>query len=416
MIKILHSSDFHIGKLLYERKRYDEFENFFDWFLNCINKELIDIVLIAGDIFDTGTPSNKAQELYYKLLAGLSKSYCQHVVIIGGNHDSASFLQAPKNLLRSLNVHVVASVSENLEDEVLVLDLKGNSISSLIVCAVPYLRDKDIRIVKAGESIEDKAKNLVNGIKEHYQRIGELALTKRAEINAKKESGSYIPIIGMGHLFAAGGVSGDGVRDLYVGSLAYVNVDVFPTCFDYVALGHLHIPQRLADSEYIRYSGSPLAMGFGEANQKKKMLLVEIFPNAEKNIKEISVPIFQDLMKISGDLNFIKSELVKLIKAESSAWLEIDYTGEEIIPDLKEKLEELVLESKLEICRIRNKKNLNMILQEDSIEEKLEHLDPVEVFNKCLEASQVLESEKALLNFSYREILDNIFTEKAENH
>ena len=191
---------------------------------------------------------------------------------------------------------------------------------------VAYNQSDLVTIINAGESIEDKAKNLVNGIKEHYQRIGELALTKRAEINAKKESGSYIPIIGMGHLFAAGGVSGDGVRDLYVGSLAYVNVDVFPTCFDYVALGHLHIPQRLADSEYIRYSGSPLAMGFGEANQKKKMLLVEISPNAEKNIKEISVPIFQDLMKISGDLNFIKSELVKLIKAESSAWLEIDYT------------------------------------------------------------------------------------------
>ena len=433
-LRVLHSSDFHIGKLLYDRKRYDEFERFFEWFLNRINDESIDIVLIAGDIFDTGTPSNKAQELYYKLLAGLSESKCQHVVIIAGNHDSASFLNAPKNLLKALNLHIVAAISENLEDEVLILDLEKNakakldeeSISSLIVCAVPYLRDKDIRIVKAAESIEDKAKNLVNGIKEHYQKIGELAVQKRDELDKIKletltqqqessgKPNTYIPIIGMGHLFAAGGIAGDGVRDLYVGSLAYVNAEIFPDCFDYVALGHLHIPQRLANSDYIRYSGSPLAMGFGEANQKKKLLLLEIHPNGEKNVKEIPIPVFQDLVKIAGDLAYINAEINKLIQANSSAWLEIDYTADEIIPDLKQKLEELVSGSNLEICRIRNKRNFNMILSEDHIAEKLEHLDPLEIFNRCLELNQVPDTERDLLNFTYKEILDDVLAGKAE--
>ena len=159
----------------------------------------------------------------------------------------------------------------------------------MIVCAVPYLRDRDIRVAEAGESVEDKERKLVEGIRAHYATVAVSAEGKRGEL------GAGILIVAMGHLFTTGGrtVEGDGVRDLYVGSLAQVSADVFPPCFDYVALGHLHVPQRVGGLETIRYSGSPLPMGFGEAGQRKSVCLAE-FQGRAASVQLIDVPVFQE--------------------------------------------------------------------------------------------------------------------------
>jgi exonuclease SbcD len=443
-MKILHTSDWHIGRTLYEKKRYDEFEQFFIWLLKTLESENIDVLLIAGDIFDTGTPSNKAQELYYKFLCNVNKTQCQHIVIIGGNHDSASFLNAPQSILKSLNVHVVGAISNNIEDEVLTLDItrtpnadleeitkdiSSSEISKLIICAVPYLRDKDIRTVNAGESLEDKAQNLIQGIKEHYSAVAELALKKRDELYKEcvDKKPAYIPIIGTGHLFAAGGIAGDGVRDLYVGSLAYVNIEAFPKCFDYVALGHLHIAQSLGGTEHIRYSGSPIPMGFGEAKQIKKLITINFPENKSENhihqemylasspikpsINEVSIPNFQILERISGNLDHITQQIKELKTNHSNAWLEIEYTGLEIIPDLKAKLDEAILESNLEIRRVKNKRISENIIESRFSQENLKDLNPNEVFDKCLEVNKVEEADRVSLKASYQEILNSILEE-----
>ena len=443
-MKILHTSDWHIGRTLYEKKRYDEFEQFFIWLLQTLESENIDVLLIAGDIFDTGTPSNKAQELYYKFLCNVNKTKCQHIVIIGGNHDSASFLNAPQSILKSINVHVVGAISNNIEDEVFILDIlktpnidlekitksiPSPEISKLIICAVPYLRDKDIRTVNAGESLEDKAQNLIQGIKEHYSAVAELALEKRDELYKEciNKKPAYIPIIGTGHLFAAGGIAGDGVRDLYVGSLAYVNIEAFPKCFDYVALGHLHIAQSLGGTEHVRYSGSPIPMGFGEAKQIKKLITVDFPENKPENhihqepclagspvkpsINEVSIPNFQMLERISGNLDHITQKIKELKTNHSNAWLEIEYTGLEIIPDLKAKLDETILESNLEIRRIKNKRISESIIESRFSQENLKDLNPNEVFDKCLEINKVEETDRILLKASYQEILNSILEE-----
>ena len=443
-MKILHTSDWHIGRTLYDRKRYDEFEKFFTWLLNTLESENIDVLLIAGDIFDNGTPSNKAQELYYKFLCNVNKTKCQHIVIIGGNHDSASFLNAPQSILKSLDVHVVGAISDNLEDEIIILDIlktpntdleritnniPSPEISKLIICAVPYLRDKDIRTVNAGESLEDKAQNLIQGIKEHYSAVAELALKKRDEIYKESmgKKPAYIPIIGTGHLFAAGGIAGDGVRDLYVGSLAYVNIEAFPKCFDYVALGHLHIAQSLGGTEHIRYSGSPIPMGFGEAKQIKKLITVDFPENKPENhihqepclagspvkpsINEVSIPNFQMLERISGNLDQITQKIKELKTNHSNAWLEIEYTGSEIIPDLKIRLDEAILESHLEIRRIKNKRISENIIESRFSQENLKDLNPNEVFDKCLEINKVEGADMILLKASYQEILNSILEE-----
>ena len=120
-MKILHTSDWHLGRTLYGRRRYEEFAAFLEWLAQVIEGQGIEALLVAGDVFDTSTPGNRAQELYYRFLCRVAASCCRHVVVIAGNHDSPTFLAAPKELLRALDIHVVGMMSEHPEDEVLVL-------------------------------------------------------------------------------------------------------------------------------------------------------------------------------------------------------------------------------------------------------------------------------------------------------
>lgn len=403
-MRILHTSDWHLGRSLYGRKRYDEFSAFLDWLAGTIDKENIDALLVAGDIFDTNTPSNRAQALYYRFLSRISFSSCRHVVIIAGNHDSPSFLNAPRELLRALNVHVVGGMTQCLEDEVIVLE--NDKQPEAIVCAVPYLRDRDLRTVAPGETIDDKNVKLIEGLKKHYTDVYAIAQKKQSEF--KVAGYEDIPVIAMGHLFTAGGrtVDGDGVRELYVGSLAHVGVDVFPS-FEYIALGHLHVPQTVAGTEHIRYSGSPLPMGYGEANQDKKVFVVKC-STGPAHIHPVKVPCFQELVRIPGSLDEIREKVEQLKKSSSRAWLEIEYTGSQVIGNLRETLEEALTGSGMEILRIKNRRVIDRVLNAIHDNETLDDLDTSDVFKRCLEAFDVPEEEQNALTASYNEIIQSI--------
>lgn len=395
-MKFLHTSDWHIGRSLYGRKRYDEFSAFLDWLARFIETQNVDALLVAGDVFDTGTPSNRSQALYYRFLCKVAASCCRHVVIIAGNHDSPSFLNAPKELLRALNVHVVSSITGNPEDEVIFL-AGPSGVPEAIVCAVPYLRDRDIRVARAGESIDDKNAGLVQGMQQHYEDVGRVAQEKI------KECGN-IPVVGMGHLFAAGGktIDGDGVRELYVGSLAHVGKDVFPACMDYVALGHLHVPQLVGNQDHIRYSGSPIPMGYGEARQEKTVVSVA-FDDGTPRIKDHLVPCFQALERISGGMETIIQRIVEQKSRNSRAWLEIEYTGSEIAGNLRQMIEEAVADTGMEIRRIKNKRMVERIINRTGEEETLDNLDVTDVFIRLLDAYDVEEKERPALIQAYSE-------------
>ena len=404
-MKVLHTSDWHLGRSLYGRKRYEEFSAFLDWLTDLIISEQVDVLLVAGDIFDTSTPSNRAQELYYRFLCKVAGSCCRHIVVIAGNHDSPSFLNAPKELLLALNVYVVGSITETAEDEVITL-LNGTNTPEAIVCAVPYLRDRDIRTVEAGESIDDKNTKLMEGVKDHYAEVCRVAEKTQ---NVAKD----IPIIAMGHLFAAGGktMEGDGVRELYVGSLAHVGSDVFPDCIDYLALGHLHVPQQVSGSEHFRYSGSPIPMGFGEARQEKKVILVE-FEKRTPHIKECIVPCFQVLERLTGTLDEITERIAQLKSKESQAWLEIEYTGNEIVGELlNQSCYDAIAETNMEIRRIKNKRTVERLISQMGEDETLDDLDMNDVFIRCLDSYEVLSDERPELIQSYKEIITSLYDE-----
>ena len=399
-MKLLHTADWHIGRTLYGRKRYEEFEAFLSWLAETIQQHGIDALLVAGDVFDTSTPSNRAQELYYRFLCRVAAAPCRHVVVVAGNHDSPSFLNAPKELLKALDIHVIGRAAK-VSEEVLVL-CNEQDVPELIVCAVPYLRDRDIRVAEAGESFDDKARKLIDGIRNHYATVAALAEQKREEL------GADIPIVAMGHLYTAGGQTGDGVRELYVGSLAHVTAGIFPACFDYLALGHLHVPQKVTGSETIRYSGSPLPMGFGEAKQQKSVCQVE-FHSTAASVQLIDVPVFQKLECVKGDWDGISSRILELSATDSQAWLEVIYEGDEVIGDLRERLEDAITGTQLEILRVKNNRIIERALRPIDEEETLEDLNENDVLERCLDVHDIPEDQRPELLRAYQETLSSLY-------
>jgi len=407
-MKLLHTSDWHIGRALYGRKRYEEFTAFLPWLTETIEQQQVDALIVAGDIFDNGAPSNRAQELYYRFLCNVAASCCRHVVVVAGNHDSPSFLSAPKELLRALNVHVVGAIGERRDDEVLLLhDLTG--APELIVCAVPYLRDRDLRVAEAGESIDDKERKLLEGLRSHYAEICELAEQRRNAL------GVHIPIVATGHLFTAGGLTqdGDGVRELYVGSLAHVTSNVFPDCIAYLALGHLHVPQKVNGLEIMRYSGSPLPMSFGEARQEKSVCLVEL-SGLQAQVTTLAIPTFQSLERIRGNRAEIAARIQALSAVQSRAWLEIVYEGDELAGDLRAGLEENIAGTQMEILRIRNNRIIDRVLERMHDEETLDDLNVNEVFARCLAAHNIAEEQRPELLRAYQETIASLYEEDAQ--
>ncbi len=306
-------------------------------------------------------------------------------------------------------MYVIGAITSMPEDEVIVLNNKQNQ-PQVIICAVPYLRDKDIRTVEPGETIDDKnAKNCL-GLKNHYADVCSIAEQKQAEFEKNNHSG--VPIVAMGHLFTTGGktVDGDGVRELYVGSLANVGKEVFPSSIDYFALGHLHVPQCVDNTDNIRYCGSPIPMGFGEATQEKKVVLVE-FNSTTPNIQELPVPCFQQLVSIVGSIDDIHAKLEELKKEESRAWLEIEYNGSDLIGNLREMLDEALTDSSMEIRRIKNRLVMDRIISTIAENETLDDLDAGDVFIRCLDTFDVPDEDRKELTTSYNEVIKSLHEE-----
>lgn len=406
-MKLLHTSDWHLGRTLYGKKRYAEFQAFLDWLVLQINHIHPDILLVCGDIFDTTTPSNKAQEMYYQFLCQIATSgNCQHVVIIGGNHDSPTLLNAPKELLKQLKIHVIGNISSDYRDDV--LELKdANGITQALVCAIPYLRDRDIRILEENELAEDKDKNFMQAIQDYYAKV-----CKHAEL-LRQQLEHPAPLIATGHLFVTGGktIKDDGVRELYVGSLAQFGAHDFPPNIDYLALGHLHVPQKIATQDNYRYSGSPLAMGFGEAHQQK--IIIEADINVGNvTINEIAIPKFQYLERVAGDLDTIKLALTNLANRNESIWVEVDYTGQEIVTNLQQELQSSIINTQIELIKIHNSQLLAQVLSSVEYDAGIElsNLNPEQVFDKCLTMNNISTEQQQELKECFAQIMQDLTT------
>lgn len=399
-MKILHTSDWHLGRTLYSKKeRVAEHKAFLDWLLNCLRAHEIDVLLIAGDIFDTAAPSSVSQKMYYDFLVQVRNTHCRHIIVVGGNHDSPSFLNAPKDMLAALQISVVGCALENILDELIVVK-NEKEMPQLIVCGVPFLRERDISRFAEGENYSDRSNRINENIKKHYAAIAQAACEKRQAL------GLNIPIVATGHLSVMGGARNDddGVRETYIGNIEAIGSDIFPPIFDYVALGHYHVPSAI--QEHIRYCGSPIPMGFGEATQNKCVYVISF--DGQRKIETVPIPVFQKLASVVGDKDFIALRLNQLKESGDSVWVEISYKSDVLFPDLADWVAEQIADSQIEVLKLLNKRSIQEGLLADDSADSLDALNVFEVFNKLLLNEEFSEEQVVALQEKYQEIVSEI--------
>lgn len=397
-MKILHTSDWHLGHRLHEQSQYEEQMRFLDWLLNYVLTNYIDVLIIAGDIFDVGVPSAQAQKLYYDFLIGLHQTSCKQIIIVGGNHDAPSTINAPKELLNALSIKVVGKACDNLEDEVIELQLGDQK---LIVAAVPYLRDQDIRRAVAAESSDEITNRYKTALVNHYAAVAEIC-KQRVDANTF--------VLAMGHLFAIGGKSSDSEQTIYVGNLGYIGADDFPAVFNYIALGHLHVAQKVGGKDHIRYSGSPYSLSFSEIEQTKKVLIVDTANVSDTvNVVDVVIPTFRKMLKVSGSIESCKTQLEQLsnIQHELTPWVEVILTdaneaklGYKDIYAFSEELNLQVLK-----VTVQNELRLDHLRELADNSRSVNSFTPLDVFKLKCNEQNVLEPEYNDLLLAYNEIL-----------
>lgn len=394
-MKILHTADWHLGHRLHEHSQIEEQTLFLDWIKGCIVEQKIDVLLISGDIFDTGTPSNQSLEMYYNFLVKLNTTSCKSIIITGGNHDSPGTLNAPKHILNALSIKVIGKATDSIEDEVFEIEINDEKV---IIGAVPYLRDGDIRRAVAGESFEELTDKYKAALINHYK-----ALAQQCElINTSKA-----PVIAMGHLFATGGSVSDSEQNIYVGTLGHIGANDFPTYFNYVALGHLHRPQIIGGNDKIRYSGSPHILSFSEINYDKKVIVLTIKNNEISDIKDVIVPRFREFYKLNGTIEKCIEEFPNSISNsyKLTPWIEIVLDEKNTIntDNLKKVAETYPFEIlKITLKNQRRSKGIEELLNETK---SIKELVPIEVFKlKCKEIGYEIESNPEIED-AFNEIL-----------
>lgn len=291
-MKILHTSDWHLGHQLHGYSRDVEHQAFLDWLADTLEAEQVDALLVAGDIFDTANPPASAWRMLYRFLARLAKSLPDlDVVMIGGNHDSPSKLDAPHELLKAFDLHMVGGIHrlENgaLDTDRMLVPLSNNAGETAAwVLAVPFLRSADLRT----EGLNDDDDRLIKGVEVLYGEITQAARTLLTPEQA---------MIGMGHAYMASGqLSEMSERRVLGGNQHALPASIFADDISYVALGHLHLAQKVVKKEHVRYSGSPIPLSMSERNYSHKILVVELEGSEVKAIEEISIPRHVDMLKV----------------------------------------------------------------------------------------------------------------------
>lgn len=399
-MKILHTSDWHLGHRLHEHSQHEEQLLFLQWLLAYISQNQIDVLLLAGDVFDTGAPSSQSLKLYYDFLVNLRQTNCRSVFITGGNHDAPGTLDAPKELLHALSVHVVGKATDELCDEVFTVECNGERLQ---VAAVPFLRDQDIRRAVAGESFDQITERYKQALMRHYHEVARICEESKPE---------KALTIAMGHLFAIGGKVSDSEQSIYVGNLGDIGAEDFPETFDYMALGHLHRPQKVGGKEYIRYSGSPLTLSFSEVNQEKLVLVIETEDAQIKEIHPVVVPAFRHISRIRGTYDECVAKL-QLIAQEEHAltpWIEVILEREADTILSYTEINKVAEPLNIEVLRVTysQTKEVNGVGQYAEHELDINDLDPVEVFLlKCKEEGFNLEQNPEIGD-AFHEILQQV--------
>lgn len=357
--------------------------------------------MVAGDIFDTGSPPSYARELYNRFVVQLQATGCE-LVVLGGNHDSVATLNESRELLACLNTRVIAAASDDPADQVLLLKDRQGQPGALL-CAIPFLRPRDILRSRAGQSGREKQQSLLEAISEHYQRCYQQALTER------DRRGDRLPIVATGHLTTVGVTKSDAVRDIYIGTLDAFPAQAFPPA-DYIALGHIHRAQRIGGSETIRYSGSPIPLSFDECGGEKSVFLLEFSGDRLNEIETLVVPVFQPMQILKGSLAEIEQQLTPFRHGDypQPVWLDIEIATLEYLNDVQRHIEQLTADLPVEVLLIRRSREQRERHFASHLNETLSELQPDEVFARRLAQESLSEQQQTTLRQLFAQTLDGL--------
>ncbi|ETI91093.1 MAG: DNA repair exonuclease [Clostridium butyricum DORA_1] len=294
-MRILHTGDWHLGKNLEGQSRMDEQEMFLKDFVNIVEENKIDLIIIAGDVYDSPNPPARAEKMFYDTLKQLSKDGDRMTLVISGNHDSPERLIAAGPLARDHGIIMVGtpktivSCGDYGKNKVInsgegFIEIEINGEKSVIL-TVPYPSERTLNEViynnmddddEKAKSYSDRIYDLFNNLKTHY---------RRDTIN-----------LAVSHLFAMGSEEGGSERSIQLGGSYIVDSKCFPKEAQYIALGHVHKPQIVPGTDKrARYSGSPIHYNKKEISYDKKCFIVMAEPNKPCDISEVKMKVYKPI-------------------------------------------------------------------------------------------------------------------------
>jgi len=349
-LRLFHTSDWHLGQNLHGQERDFEHACFLEWLLRQMKLAQPDVLLIAGDIFDTVNPPVKAQErLYDFIVSAHEQQPLLTIVMIAGNHDSGSRIELPAPLMRRLRTHALGRVlwldDGQLDAERLLLPLPDASGEIAAWClALPFLRPAEVTGAHLGD-------NYLRGIGQVHEWLIDAA-------NTRRQPGQALVAISHAHM-AGGSVSEDSERSLIIGNAEALPASLFGPSISYVALGHLHKPQKVNGEERIRYSGSPIPLSFSEISYQHQILDVVLDGEKLLSVEPILIPRSVNLQRLGpAPLAEILLQLADLpnidllAEPQRQPWLEVRVTLDEPQPDLRHQVESALQGKAVRLVRI----------------------------------------------------------------
>ena len=418
-LRIIHTSDWHLGQHFYGKNRAKEHQAFLNWLLVQIKEQHVDGLIVAGDIFDTGTPPSYARELYFNFIVGLQALNCT-LIVVAGNHDSVAMLGESSGILSKLDSYVITSPKG--DDEAQLVEISNEQGDSAIVCAIPFLRPRDVMESVAGQSAQEKQQGLSQAISEHYQSLVD---------QAKSKAGDNTAIVATGHLTTVGASVSESVRDIYIGTLDAFPAALFPEV-DYLALGHIHRQQKVAGTEHIQYSGSPIALSFDEKQSNKSINLVTFERGKIAAIEQLLVPCTQPLLTLKCQLDEISEKLTAYFEnadegevtnteasEEQTVWLDVELESADYLHDLTARVEDICREFPVEVLLVRRLKKSRDNVQEYFANQTLEELTVEQVFQARIEQEGKLDNledaQVARVNQLFEQMIEQVQTPSEEN-
>ena len=398
MIRILYTADWHLGQTFFGYDRTQEHEHFLDWLAGVLTKNKIDVLIVAGDVFDVSNPSAASQRMFYRFIHRVTTENPRlQLVVVAGNHDSAARLESPLPLLQEMRTEIKGIVRKQngkIDYEHLLVELKNAAGEVEALClAVPFLRQGDYPVV------ETEGNPYAEGVKELYARLLKYALKKRTDGQA---------LVAVGHLLATGSeiAEKDHSERIIIGGLESVSPESFPEQIVYTALGHIHKAQRVSGRENIRYAGSPLPMSFAEKHYHHGVVKVTLDEGWAVEIEKLEYTPLVRLLSIPATEAAAPDEVLdelrglELPEDEPMPYLEVKVKLSEPEPMLRQQVEEILEGKPVRLARIVSfyRQAAEGSVEEEVLTAGLQEMNPLQIVKATFENSYQTEMPEELVN------------------